>query len=153
MGWWWWWLGDGGWITIRVGDSLTLPSTPFLLSPAVSQTTIHSKVEKNTTTSWAANDCLLFTNTCGVVLYCSLCVLDDVQLGPEVFGQGLCTDFRLYSRFTQLISIFRGSKVIGQTNIIITITEFFHTWMKILSSQWLTEVWSLDLSLVLHECI
>lgn len=73
MGWWWWWLGDGGWITIRVGDSLTLPSTPFLLSPAVSQTTVHSKVEK--TPPLHGQPMIACYSPTHVVLYCiAVCV-------------------------------------------------------------------------------
>lgn len=39
-------------------------------------------------------------------------------------------------------AIFRGSKVCGQTEIILNVTVGFNTWMKIPCSQWLPEVWS-----------
>ena len=37
---------------------------------------------------------------------------------------------------------FTGLKIIGQTNLIKNIRIIFNTWMKIICSQWLSEVWS-----------
>jgi len=53
---------------------------------------------------------------------------------------------RNYNTFYVRHLLFKGSKVIGQTNIIINLIVNFNTWLEILCSQWQPEVWNPETS-------